>query len=157
MKRSVVLASDRSGQGDAFQSAFDLAMHPGLDRPKLGHLDPAIAGIDADAVVAGLLSPLALEARVTRFLPGVEKTLEGMIEIEACLLESNGIRFFQPSILARFLGNWQQLLEVVFRAQRLAVALEAVKHDAQAGVVAEAHRAELTIQKFRLLGRGIDT
>ncbi len=126
------------------------------DYPQLGHLDPAIAGLDADAVVAGLLVPLALEARVAALLLGIEEALEGMIEVQACLLEGHGIRLFQPAILAGLLGDRQQLLDVMLGAQRLAIALVAMRHDAKAGVIDETHRTELAVQKRRLLGRGVD-
>src|SRR5690554_2988561 len=93
-QRGVVLTGDSTGQGDAFQSALDLAMHPGPDRSELGHLDPVVAGLDADAVIAGLFAPLALEARMAGLLLGVEEALEGMIEVQARLLEGDGVSVF---------------------------------------------------------------
>lgn len=152
-----MLAGDGTGQGDAFQPALDLAMHPGLDRPQFGHLDPVVAGLDADAVVAGLFAPLALEARIAGLLHGVEEALESMVEVQARLLEGDGIGIFQPPIFARLLGHRQQLFDVVLGAQRLAVTLVAMGNDAKAGVIDEAHRAELAVQELRLLGRGVES
>ena len=151
-----MLAGDRARQRDALELAVNRPVNFGLDRPQFGHLDPVVAGLDADAVIAGLLAPLALEARIAGLLLGVEEALEGMIKVDARLLERHGIRPFQPAVLARFLGHRQQLLDVVLGAQRLPVTLVAMRHDAKAGVVAETYRTELAVQELRLLGRGID-
>jgi hypothetical protein len=82
-----VLAGNGTRKRDAFQFALNRPVNLGLDSIELGHFDPAIAGLNADTVVAGLRAAFAFETRVSGFLLRVEEALEGLIEVNAGLLQ----------------------------------------------------------------------
>ena len=88
---------------------------------------------------------LALELGITRRQFGIKEMLKGFIKIDTCLLECNRIKIFEPVILARFLRNSQQRLEVFFGLQFQAVTLVLAANDVQSLVVRKAHSTELAV------------
>ena len=96
-------------------------------------------------MIAGLPAVLALELGITRRQFGIKEMLKGFIQIDTCLLECNRIKIFEPVILARFLRNSQQRLEVFFGLQFQTVTLVLAANDVQSLVIRKAHSTELAV------------
>ena len=151
-----MLARDGAGQRDALELADDRTVNLGLDGVELGHFDPVLARFDAHAMVARLLASLAFETRIAGPLLGIKETLECPVKVDARLSQCDRIKFLKPPILAGFLGDGQELLDVVFSTQRLPVTFVAVRQDVKTPVIRKPHCAELAVKVVRLFGRGVD-
>jgi len=131
-------------------------VNPRLNRFHLRHFDPVITRADAHAVVTGLLPVLTLERRVTRWELWIKEGLEGFIEIDARLLECDGVEISEPVIFAGLLRHRQQGFEVFLGFQPQAVALVLRADYVQCLVVHKPGSTELAVKKFRLLGCRVD-